>query len=423
MARSEHSAIPSWSGYIYQGKVALYHVLKIIEKKLFTLPSFDFNNYDLEIEWQEDFSILIDGVYESIHQVKAYASGTYPTTYNAALDGLFYKLDKGIGKQGWLHIWTNIHFTELTESKNFQELKEANKNSYSQYALDCTNIYKYCSGQSTCDLNEIDMLILEKINKIYELNDFGIDSASTAKQHKAVKFKLFELLDTHILEIHTGYRAAKDTISFNSLLDLFKENYENLSQEYQYIKVKNNFFEKIYKYCNNPYNCSENCNVDCNLYKIEKELEKKSSKEVYKIILQSTPQHQKFEDLFDERGLTLGLIRTFHTLRVHYKTNEYLYKNNQLYLPTTIQEQSNIPNIAKQTFENENLDSILHLYEIDTFISHDVTSTNILKDAGRLKNISEDAMEGLFGAERRNAIDKIKNIQIKPLDDIKGELP
>jgi len=118
MAKEPHSAIPSWSGYIYQGKIAFYEVLRVIKKKLQEDVTYDFSNYALEVEWQEDFAIKVGNSYKSIHQVKAYAEGTSPTQYNDALVGLYDKLEKGIGNIGFLNLWKSIGFTERTDSKD-----------------------------------------------------------------------------------------------------------------------------------------------------------------------------------------------------------------------------------------------------------------------------------------------------------------
>lgn len=427
MAKEEHSAIPSWSGYVYQGKVAVYHVLKIIKDNISTNKNI-FDNYNLEIEWQEDFSILIDGVYDSIHQVKAYEKSSSPTVYNKALSDLYDKLSRGIGVSGWLNIWNPINFTSGTTSKDFEELKTANQTtsnqSYLQSVLDQVEIYPYCNGNRFCDLDEVDRLIVKKIGEIYTLNNFGISSL-TDKQYEFVRFKLYQIIDEHIVEVHKDATKKKKTIPFNTMLDKFAVNYEEYSKEYEYIKVKNIFFEKIFEYCDNSENCDidiGSCNDNCSLFVIEKELESKSAEEVYKIILQSTPHYQSINDLMENAGLIFGLVRSFHLLNKDYQTSQYLYKKNDTYLPTTIHEKRNKAIIAKKILENKELDSILKQFEVNIFIADDVTSLDIIQDARLSKKVGGQQIDDLFGAERRNAIDKIQHIQIKPLDDIKGEL-
>ncbi|WP_371927681.1 dsDNA nuclease domain-containing protein [Pseudomonas sp. SJZ080] len=57
------SAISSWSGFVYQGKVALYHCLKLME-------SGD-EDFELQLDSTDDFAIYKNGCLISAHQVKA----------------------------------------------------------------------------------------------------------------------------------------------------------------------------------------------------------------------------------------------------------------------------------------------------------------------------------------------------------------
>ncbi len=65
MAHFDASA--SWSGYNYQGKVALFYALKLINS---SPGGTNFSNYSLMLEAVEDFEILINNEPQSYHQVK-----------------------------------------------------------------------------------------------------------------------------------------------------------------------------------------------------------------------------------------------------------------------------------------------------------------------------------------------------------------
>lgn len=74
-----------WDGYQYQGKVGLFTLLKFTISKIYS------KNLELELEWLEDFSIIDDGKYKSIHQVKAYGSSQL-SAYSEAICDLALKL-------------------------------------------------------------------------------------------------------------------------------------------------------------------------------------------------------------------------------------------------------------------------------------------------------------------------------------------
>ena len=63
------NAIMSWEGYEIQGHIALYVALGKIKENIISGNANDL--WDLEIEGKEDFSILYDGKYISLHQVKS----------------------------------------------------------------------------------------------------------------------------------------------------------------------------------------------------------------------------------------------------------------------------------------------------------------------------------------------------------------
>lgn len=427
MSKEAHSAIPSWSGYIYQGKLAIYEALRVIKKQLNGDINFDFSAYSLEVEWQEDFSIKIGEDYKSIHQVKAYADGASPTQYNKALQDLFKKIDSKVCDIGFLNLWKNIDFTTGTESKNFSELKTANKGKYSQDILDKVKVYEYHTGNKTCDLDESNELILLMIESIYGLNNFE-QEALTSNQFEYVLFSLYKLLDTHILEVHKGERGKEDTMPFSEILDIFMLNYEEYSDEYKYIKVKNNLLYQISRYCDNPDLCSyagwsseEDC-IDCVLFDIEKTLENMSAKEIYILVYSATPDYRVFEDLIRENGLKYGLIRILHNINPACRTSDFHFKTSKYCVPSSITEYRNKNEIAKKILENKSLDLLVNQFEIDMYISDDVEVLNLEEEARKIKSVDDETLAGIYESREEKTICKIKNLQIKPLDNIKGEI-
>ena len=87
MARKKrgNDAIPSWSGFNYQGKIMLLEVLTKINA---SISSDTIASYSVELEIREDFVILCAGRPESFHQVKATLSKSKWSSHSEAMDKL-----------------------------------------------------------------------------------------------------------------------------------------------------------------------------------------------------------------------------------------------------------------------------------------------------------------------------------------------
>lgn len=122
----ECDATPSWSGYNYQGKIALYVALTRICELYKEGKEYEFNNYKLELEWLEDFSIInvTDNkkIYQTIHQVKALDT-TDINDYGEALFGLAAKVVKfNTIESAYLHTWKNINISNFKWKEKIKEL-------------------------------------------------------------------------------------------------------------------------------------------------------------------------------------------------------------------------------------------------------------------------------------------------------------
>lgn len=83
-------AIPTWSGFDYQGQVSIYYVLM----KLNHIDIDSVDEYELQIESLEDFSINRNGFPDSIHQVKAYMRDSSFSKYKRPIFDLLGKVAK-----------------------------------------------------------------------------------------------------------------------------------------------------------------------------------------------------------------------------------------------------------------------------------------------------------------------------------------
>jgi hypothetical protein len=87
-----HSAIPTWSGFEYQGQIAIYWVLQLLNQ--WNIREIDIENYTLEIEHLEDFEIKYQDKPLTIHQVKSYQNKYSISSYKEAILELMGKAAK-----------------------------------------------------------------------------------------------------------------------------------------------------------------------------------------------------------------------------------------------------------------------------------------------------------------------------------------
>ena len=125
-----HSAADTWSGFIYQGKVALYHVLKLIHQ------NHNVDGLHLQLDSLEDFAIVrYDNnniIPVSLHQVKAMKSNLY-SSYEEAFQKLEKRKDKfPCDDDAYFHLATSNQKTKAEIENDHPKLKvyEYNSNSY-----------------------------------------------------------------------------------------------------------------------------------------------------------------------------------------------------------------------------------------------------------------------------------------------------
>jgi len=137
------SAISSWSGFVYQGKVALYHALKLILD-----GDFDF---ELQLDSTDDFAIYKNGTLHTAHQVKAKV-GKHRNVYAKALEqATLIEHDKTKGTPRYFHVSVQLDNTDDHKGASGEIVK----------------FYRY-GDNFHCGLSEIEGVTKELIKKICE---------------------------------------------------------------------------------------------------------------------------------------------------------------------------------------------------------------------------------------------------------------
>ncbi|MDO7440340.1 ABC-three component system protein [Acinetobacter baumannii] len=475
---ADYDASSSWSGFNYQGKVAIYYVLKQInEAPLDT----DFSNYKLLLEATEDFEIIHNGVPVSYHQVKAYNSQSF-SKYSNALISLLLELYKTEDVNGYIHTWLSINFkpkhTSLIESiktdlkkiledhsnkkdKDISILDHASstntkipklaaiiKHAYplktikelqdilnailsnDKNCLSRLNAFIYPDKKNFCDIEEINIKIKTELKLAFDKRAIPITEEQI---EKAFRFFLGKI-DEHIIERHKKSNNEEKSLSFKDISDALKIDYEDIGNDYLAYKFKLKFAQQIEEYISDeddypipddPENCS--------LIKARNLLLSLNPSDLWSHYQSFSPHNILTHDNnidnileIDLSSIRLELAKILHTINFKYNNHDvtnfrFIYRAPtppfHHYLPTAIPRAYTGKQIAKKIRNNPNMNEIL--FEIENLIylgneEYDVSSLMIMHTEAPLDDSTENRL-------RRD--EPLSNIKLIPLETAKGKLP
>ena len=311
-----HDASATWSGFNYQGKVALYHTLWLINEKLNLDVNFDFTGYELILENHEDFDIKGPNGFESFHQVKAINETAF-STYEDALFAMLVQLDcpQNLSVKGYLHTWKGLNwngsntFEEklkaifqkvITEhndnqskfhisqvfsdssdvSKKIKIIRQASK--YDARLDDETNIvnvltnikdslsqdrvvsrvkqYAYGVSELACDINDIDEKVKAKITELHKLKTI-VSVGNMDKWFCALLAKL----DDNITAKHSNLTSnLTNPIPFVDIVEISTNtSLVDTDKAFMASRFKLLFIKSFEEFLNDPYLCNVG---DCEAY-------------------------------------------------------------------------------------------------------------------------------------------------------------
>lgn len=354
------SAISTWGGFVYQGKVALYHALVLLNTQNFRGKVI--KEFSLQLDSTDDFAIYCNDIVVSTHQVKAKIS-SYRSAYQSALEkasAIAHDCDDDTAR--FLHISTPLDNMEDYDPENGYKVE----------------IYTY-ENIKYCSLQKIDELIKKQV-ELY-LKSKSSPCTEIIKTEKSCY--LSEKITKKVLFIHSeiqGGRTQKEaayseTISSIELVDFLnmkplhqedneyksiiaKEKFGRIVEEYVYNEI--NYFtkEQVIK-ITNAFNFIYNASID----------------EISRIVMSMRPDEsdaninndyiRNYLDLIAETKNELKLIELPHYSKMHNK-----------YLPTSLTIHSNprrqelfIRDVQRNISENTILAYLL--YEYNNLIVHD----------------------------------------------------
>ncbi len=230
----EHSAIPSWSGYIYQGLCAVYYLLHLVKDDIMNNKE-DYADCRLFLDAYEDFSVHLDGKILSLHQCKLY-SQTSPALAKAV--GALEEKKKHFKEKGlctddtilYFHTNTNINLGDNV--RHFEDYK----------------------GQKKLDAEGVLVSISDLISTIHNDNVFTVNP-------RIVLERLISLVDIQVVKIHgksiksspklTAYEAAsmpESSLSYKEIKDcLTQDEFSYLGSSWFWRQVRVAFIVAIEK--------------------------------------------------------------------------------------------------------------------------------------------------------------------------------
>lgn len=418
-------ATPSWSGYNHQGKVALYLVLRTLNKCY--QNGLTATNYVLEIESLEDIAILNGTTYESLHQVKAYKTQTL-SSYQDAIWVLLNKSAKYSPTEAvYLHTVKDItkptkeKVRQLGASDNVQPIRDAVMKDFDRL-YPKFQLYGY-DGINYCAIDQIDNKIDVQVTHFLEHK--GLSGYDAAKK----RLFLLDIINDHVMHRHAarhdvtkhmrnqsspmGGTGIRFSVFENSLI----ADQDEPNEFYLLCRLKDWFAHICDEYFNQE---EENGESDLENMVSGAALISSLSNEDFRTFCRKVNPHvawtnldlMTFKELFEKTSTHSSLLRAFHKVEKKIDSDQFTYASNgKFYLPTTIHEGPYSPSYerkrrstAREILSNVALDEIL--MEVQTFISSHMEMTT-------LQEIAENAVEAPPSASHaRNRITRLGSINM-----------
>lgn len=423
-----HTAAATWSGFIYQGRIALYHVLKLIVEK----SEDEINELHLQLDSLEDFAIVKYNEHGtivplSLHQVKAVKSNQY-STYQYDFNQLEQKkVATGIENiEAYFHLSTQNTLTNNEIESQHPELK----------------IYCYDNNDGFCQLTEIDNKIKAKIVLI--LQKYGI----LGDQNSNNILLLYDVLEKKIADriayIHslnhreTPIREAayQNPICLSEFLYATRQDISTIIQD-------ENYFEAIIRSNLNRY-YQEFC-LDCDDSQLTDDIKAKMDYYLFlfnfhdsitfKTFLQNIRPHKEisFINLQEYTDLSINedeMKDAFFQILLSIKEANngegigWICPRNEHYFPTTINYSNSESNKKKvsERIMNTALNKMVDVpFNSDYLITSECNVENIEAYANNVSHVNNTDMNEVDD-EKTKKITQWKKVSLIDLEIAKSKL-
>ncbi|WEK52927.1 MAG: hypothetical protein P0Y55_09960 [Candidatus Cohnella colombiensis] len=428
-------ATPSWSGYNYQGKIALYLVLSTCNQLRQVGSSTD--EYTVEIEYLEDIAILQHGKYQSLHQVKS-ENNDRLSAYQDAIWILLGKMERHSPAKGvYLHTvraireHTKDDVKGLGASANVADIRERVLKKFGSL-YQKFQIHRYPStGNVYCALDEIDREIDAQLEKY--LSVAGIMGQDIVKK----RLKLLNIIHDHIFNRHLErQRIAQGTLDakrqipqlpFSHFEESLCLDHEEPDDFYLLCRLKEWFTSVCDEYVTQQLN---NGQSDLNYLLDAARLVGSLTYEQFQHFCRKVNPHVpwttldliKFKGLFEKDSTRASLLLAIRKITKTLHEVQFTYESNQrFYIPTTIR--GGPQDEDYELDRKEKARSILHNRALDEIIMEANTFITSHMDMPSLQEVAMDTVEEADpDSNERNHITRLGRINMITLEQALGEI-
>lgn len=398
------SAISSWGGFVYQGKVALYHSIKLLCEKKFQDTTI--TEFELQLDSTDDFAIYVSGCAISIHQVKAKISPYRSAFADALIKSSKIDTDCSVSTRRYFHIATPID----------------DASDYTNAAASTVEFYKY-DDKVFCSLADIEKITKEKIASY--LADNGLLSSEILIDRKYCY--LSELVTRQVVKIHSLIHAGQsekeaaytETIVSRDLELIIRKDFHTVvDKEYQLQKLKIVFADTFEHYIanNDPFFTGQQIKAFGDIFRFIYSMHDSDLTGVMQSLRPSSPDDPiRPEDIQNYADIVTEISREIVLAGLpHYA------KNTKRYLPTAVDLSDRRMPLFKASLlnhirSNHHLANIL--FEYNTLITRaEHSDVNVLGSSDKITKAPD------FGIRRSTNIVREFPVSIISKKTAQGEL-
>lgn len=398
-----NSAISSWSGFVYQGKVALYHSLRLIIENE--------RNFELQLDSTDDFAIYKNGTLLSAHQVKAKVGSTRGSYTKALIKSAEIDDHRKAGTDRYFHISVKIDDTSDYKPGNGEVVK----------------FYEY-NDQKYCGLGDIERITKDLIRTIFNDAKGFPPSERLADQNYSL---VSESISSKAIEIHkinqvdgvSENRAAfENRIHASKLLaDLLSEGMQD-DVEYFATELRKNLFDCLEKTLDDLLP-EINDKQYLRAQSLFAHLHSLNSEELQRLCQVMKPSESFSKIQHEDIGRYSELIQEFCIAPIFQRLPHYIGSDSSFYLPTALtllnerESRACVDRIRAEMKSNRRLQPLL--FEYRNLIAFSALKSFCVET----KITANDGSDPKYEAEKQdNKITRELSVNVITKQDAEGEL-